>query len=195
MKHKIAKYISIIGHPMITISAFVMIVMFAAEEFYKALFISFLTVGCIVVPNVIRNYIKTKKGQYTNFDVSDRRQRNSMYIFALPLVFIITVVMYYTRQSNNLCLSVLFGLLLLMISFIVNFFIKCSGHVSLTIYLSFLIIPMNFTAGIIVLLSSGLIGWSRVELKRHTLKEVIAGAVIGLAIGISMIFAEGVIKL
>ena len=179
---------------MITISTFIIIVMFSAEEFFKALFISFLTVGCIIVPNVIRNYVKTKKGQYTNFDVSVRSQRNSMYLFALPLLFIITAVMYYTKQSNSICLSVLFGLLLLMISFIVNFYIKCSGHVSLTIYLSFLILPLNFTAGVIVLLSSGLIGWSRVELKRHTLKEVIAGAVIGLAIGMAMLFAEGVIK-
>lgn len=193
MKQKIAKYVSTIGHPMFTISAFVIIAMFANEEFHKALLISFLVVGCVIIPNVIRNFIKTKKGQYTNFDVSDRNQRNSMYLFALPLLFIITVVMFYTRQSSNLCLGVLFGLLLLIISYIVNFFIKCSGHVSLTIYLSFLILPMNIVIGAIVLLASGLIGWSRIELKRHTLKEVITGAIIGLTIGVFMILAEGVV--
>jgi len=39
--------------------------------------------------------------------------------------------------------------------------------------------PINLMIGIIVLLFSGLIGWSRLELKRHTLKEVYTGAVIG----------------
>ena len=40
---------------------------------------------------------------------------------------------------------------------------------------------------------SGLIGWSRVELKRHTVKEVFAGAVIGFTAGLFMLIAEGII--
>lgn len=195
MKQKIAKYISIIGHPLVTISTFVLIVMFSFEEFHKALLISVLIVGCVIIPNIIRNYIKTKNGEYTNFDVSVRRQRNSMYLFAISLLVIITIVLFNTRQSKNLCLGVLFVLILLIISYIVNFFIKCSGHVSLTIYLSFLIIPMNLIIGIIVLLFSGLIGWSRVELRRHTIKEIFTGAIIGLVIGLIMLITEGAIKL
>ncbi len=193
MKQKLAKYISIAGHPLATISAFVIIVMFTFEEFYKALLITFLIVGCIIIPITIRNYIKTKKGEYTNFDVSIRTQRHSMYLFAMPLMLMITIVLFYTGQSRNLCFGVLFGFLLLLISFIVNFYIKCSGHVSLTIYLSFLIIPLNFIFGIIILLFSGLIGWSRVELKRHTIKEVCAGAIIGFTIGFFMLLVEGVL--
>ena len=191
MKHKIAKYISLIGHPLITISIFVVIAMFAFEEFHKALLISFLVIGCVIIPNTIRNYIKTKKGEYTNFDVSVRKQRNSMYLFAISLLFIITIILFNTKQTRNLCLGVLFGLILLIISYIVNFFIKCSGHVSLTIYLSFLIIPINLIVGIIVLLLSGLIGWSRVELGRHTIKEIFTGAIIGLTIGLIMLISEG----
>ena len=193
MKQNFAKYISIVGHPLITISAFVIIVMFSFEEFNKALLISFLIVGCIIIPNVIRNYIKTKNGEYTNFDVSIRTQRHSMYLFAMLPMLIITAVLFYTSQPRGLCYGVLFGLVLLLISFIVNFFIKCSGHVSLTIYLSFLVIPLNIIIGIIVLLCSGLIGWSRVELKRHTVKEVFTGAVIGLTVGFFMLIAEGII--
>lgn len=193
MKQKIAKYISIIGHPLVTISTFVLIVMFSFEEFHKALLISFLIVGCVIIPNIIRNYIKTKNGEYTNFDVSVRTQRNSMYLFAIPLLVIIIIVLFNTRQSRNLCLGVLFVLILLIISYIVNFFIKCSGHVSLTIYLSFLIIPTNLIIGIIVLLFSGLIAWSRVELGRHTVKEIVTGAIIGLVTGLIMLITEGYI--
>lgn len=193
MKQKLAKYISIIGHPLLTIPVFVIIVMFAYEGFHKALLISFLIVVCVIIPTVIRNYIKTKNGEYTNFDVSVRRQRYSMYLFAISLLVIITIILFNTRQPRNLCLGVLFGLILLIISYIVNFFIKCSDHVSLTIYLSFLIIPTNFFIGIIVLLFSGLIGWSRVVLKRHTIKEVYVGTIIGFIIGFLMLLAEGVL--
>jgi len=193
MKHRLAKYISIVGHPFVTFSFFVIIVMFATEEFYKALLITFLLEGCLIIPNVIRNYIKTRKGEYTNFDVSVRTQRHSMYLFAMPLMLIIIAVLFYTGQSMNLCLGVLCGLILLLVSFIVNFFVKCSMHVALTIYLAFLIIPLNTMIGIIIIVFTGFIGWSRVELKRHTTKEVYVGAIIGFIIGFFMLFAEGIL--
>jgi len=195
MKQKIAKYISIFGHPFITLSVFILIVMFTFEEFHKALLVSFLIVGCVIIPNTIRNYMKTKNGEYTNFDVSVRKQRNSLYIFAILLLSLMTAVLFSTGQSKNLCLGVFFGLILLIVSYLVNFFIKCSGHVSLTIYLAFLIIPLNLSLGIIVLSFSSLIGWSRIELKRHTIKEIFTGAIIGLIIGVVMLITEGFIKL
>ena len=152
MKQKLAKYISIIGHPFITISVFVIIVLFATEKLNNALFVSFLIVGCIIFPVTIRNYLKTKNGEYSNFDVSVRTQRYSMYLFMMLPMIAITIVLFFTKQPKGLCYGVLFGLVLLLISFIVNFFIKCSGHVSLTIYLSFLIIPLNAITGIFILL-------------------------------------------
>lgn len=122
---------------MITFSVFVIIAMFTYEEIHRAFLISFLIVGGVITPNAVRNYSKTKKGDYTNFDVSVRTQRYSMYLFAIVLLSILTIVLFYTRQSRNLCMGVLFGLVLLIISYLVNFFIKCSGHVSLTIFLSY----------------------------------------------------------
>ncbi|MBC3796014.1 phosphatase PAP2 family protein [Acetobacterium tundrae] len=53
--------------------------------------------------------------------------------------------------------------------------------------------PINLIIGISVLFFSGLIGWSRVELKRHTPKEVYTGAIIGFTIGLLMIVTEGAI--
>jgi len=193
VKQKIAAYISLMAHPLITISIFILVVMFSYEEFNKALFISFLLVGCVIVPSTIRNYIKTKNGEYTNFDVSVKKQRNSMYLFAITLLVIINCILFFTKQSEDLFLGALFALFLLIVSYLVNFSIKCSGHVSLTIYLAFLIMPINLTIGIIVLLFSGPIGWSRVELKRHTPKEVYTGAIIGFTIGLLMIVTEGFI--
>jgi membrane-associated phospholipid phosphatase len=49
---------------------------------------------------------------------------------------------------------------------------------------------MNYLMGIVVLLLSGLIGWSRIVLGRHTLKEVLWGGGIGLTIGLIMFYVE-----
>ncbi len=186
MKQKTATYISVIGHPLITIPLFVIIATFSQNDFKKAAFISSLIVGCVFLPLVLRLYRKSKNGTYTNFDVSDRKQRKSMYLFILPLLLVVTVVLYLSGQSANLCLSVFCALMLMFISQLVNFYVKSSLHVSMNIYLSFLIMPMNLTIGIIVFLLTGLIAWSRIVLGRHTYKEIWVGAALGLITGLIM---------
>jgi membrane-associated phospholipid phosphatase len=50
---------------------------------------------------------------------------------------------------------------------------------------------LNYKIGIILFLLTGLLGWSRIVLGRHTQKEVLVGGVIGLSISLIMIFIEG----
>ena len=190
MKQTIAKCISFFGHPLLTIPLFVTITMFATEDIGKAALVTFLIVGCIFVPLIAWLYIKSKNGTTTNFDVSDRKQRKSVFVFILPVLMLVTIILYYTGQSKTVCLSVFFGLVITFVSQLVNLRIKSSLHVSMTIYLAFLIMPLNYIAGIVVLLLSVLIGWSRMVLARHTLKEVLWGGGIGLTVGLVMFFAE-----
>lgn len=190
MKQKIANFISIIGHPMLTIPVFVVIAMFGFEDFKKAAFISFLIIGCIFIPLIVRMYLRTKNGTYTNFDVSDRKQRKSLFIYAVPLLAFVTFLLFTTGQNSNLCISVLFATVLVFVSQIVNLFIKSSLHVSLNIYLSFLVMTLNVTTGIVLLLFTVLLGWSRIVLGRHTLKEVLYGGCIGLTISWLMYCVE-----
>ena len=190
MKQKIAKCISFCGHPLLTIPLFVTITMLATEDIGKASLVIFLIVGCIFVPLFIWLYAKSKNGTTTNFDVSDRKQRKSLFVFILPVLMLVTIILYRTGQSKTVCLSVFFGLVITFVSQLVNLRIKSSLHVSMTIYLAFLIMPLNYIAGIIVLLLSVLIGWSRIVLGRHTLKEVLWGGGIGLTIGLIMFYVE-----
>jgi hypothetical protein len=191
MKQKLAKLISIIGHPLLTIPVFVIIVLFSTEKFEKALSISFLIIGCVFVPLILRLYLKSKNGSYTNFDVSDRKQRKSIFIFILPLLIIVTYLLFKKQENSGLCMSVLFATILVFVSQMVNLFIKSSLHVSLNIYLSFLVMTVNFRIGLFVFLFTILLGWSRIVLGRHTLKEVLSGGAIGLTISLLMYCTEG----
>jgi membrane-associated phospholipid phosphatase len=193
MKQRIAKLISVAGHPLLTIPLFVVFVMFSFENIGKAVFISFLIIGCIFIPLIVRLYLKSKNGSYTNFDVSDRKQRKSVFVFILPILCIVTFVIYKTGQSTNMFLSMLMATILVFILQLINHYVKSSLHVSLNIYLSFLVITINYKIGIILLILTGFIGWSRIVSGRHTLKEVLFGAAIGLTVSLIMIHAEGYI--
>jgi len=192
---KIATYISTLGHPLLTIPLFIVIVLFGNEDSSRAAPISFLIIGCVFIPVTIRLYIKSRNGSYTNFDVSDKIQRRSLYLFVVPLLLIVTIILFATNQSRNLCLGVLFALLLLILSQAINYFVKSSLHVSLNIYLTALIFTVNFKAGVAALLFTALISWSRVKLGRHSVKEVLFGLLIGTIISLILLKLEGYINL
>jgi hypothetical protein len=193
-KRKIARFISVVGHPLITIPLYVIIVMFAFEDFKRASFVSLLIVGGIFIPLSVRLFLKSQNGSYTNFDVSDRQQRKSVFVFVLPLLILVTFILYKTGQSKGIFLGVLFATILTALSQIVNFFIKSSLHVSLNIFLSFLMMPLFFKLGICMLGLTAIIGWSRVVLGRHTKREVFFGAGVGTIISLIMLFYDGFLK-
>lgn len=192
MKQKIARFISVAGHPLLTIPLYVALVTFASADGQKAAFNSFLIIGCIFVPLILWLYLKSKNGSYTNFDVSDRKQRKSVFVFIIPILCIVTFIVYKTgAQSNPVFQSLLFALILVTVLQISNFYIKSSLHVSFNIYLSFLVMGADYKLGIIVLLLTIPIAWSRIELSRHTLKEVITGGTIGLVVSVIMFHVQG----
>lgn len=188
MKTKIASFISTIGHPLLTIPVFSVIVFFTYEAFEKAVVHATLIVVGFFLPLSIKMYLSSKNGTYTNFDVSNRTQRQSWYIYAMLLLLALTIILFVTDQPRVLRLSVLFSLVLLLASQIMNYFIKSSLHVSFTIFLSFLILPISLFMGLFFLAFTIAIAWSRLTLKRHSLKEIIAGTVLGLIIGIASFY-------
>jgi len=188
MKEKIASFISVAGHPLLTIPVFVVIALFSHEEASKAFMHSSLIVIGVFLPVIIKMYLNSKNGRYTNFDVSDRAQRQSWYYLPIILLLILTIILFVTDQPRALCLSVLFALVLLTASQLINYYIKSSLHVAFHIFLSFLIIPLDTTTGLILLVFTIFIAWARLTLKRHTLKEIISGTVLGLIVGIISLY-------
>lgn len=191
MNQKLAKYLSAFGNPILTIPLFSIIALFKTERSQTALFALLLILGGIIIPILVKTYLGVKRGTYTNYDVSNRTQRQSWYVFAAILMLFVTIVLFWTDQSRPLRYSVLFALVLLVASQIVNLYLKTSLHVAFNIFLAFLIMPLQPIIGTVFLLFSIPLAWSRLVLKKHTLEEVISGAILGLATGLSFLWVLG----
>ena len=185
MNTKLANALSTVGHPLLTILVFVVVALFNYESVREASIISALVLGLVTIPLSIKMYVGSKRGTYTNFDVSNKGERQSWYFIALFLVLILTAALFFTNQSQAVKWTTFFFLLLLSVSKFVNYFVKSSLHVSLNILVAFLIMPLHLIFGIVFLIFVLFVAWSRVALNRHTLKEVLYGGFIGLGIGFS----------
>ena len=188
MNTKLASTLSTIGHPLLTVSLFSIISLFNFESIQKAAIISTIIIGVVIIPTTIKMYLGKKSGLYTNFDVSDKIERQSWYKYVLILLFIVTLVLFLTDQSLTLRLSVLFFFLLLLTSQIVNNSIKSSLHVSFNVFIAFLILPMSLIIGSLLFVFVIMIAWSRLALERHTLKEILVGAFVGVFWGLVSLF-------
>ena len=188
MTAKIANFISILGHPLLTISLFSILSLFSFEGMEKATLITVIIISVVIIPTTIKMYRGKKRGVYTNFDVSDKIERQSWYKSVLMLLFILTLILFLTKQSLTLRVSVLLFFLLLLTSQIVNNFIKSSLHVSFNIFITFLILPMNLILGLILFIFVIFIALARLTLKRHTIKEILMGAAIGFFWGFVSLF-------
>jgi len=138
----------------------------------------------LIIPIAIWIYRNVKKGNYTNMDVSNRKQRHSLYIFIIVATIVFLVVDYFLHREIDWTILMLCILLILMQ--VSNFFIKSSMHTSLNIYVAALFFAINPMIGIFWFLLSVVIGITRIILKRHTPQEVISGAVI--AIFVSLVY-------
>lgn len=148
-----------------------------------AALLSLLVIGGVTIPISINNYVKTKRGIYTNYDVSDREQRQSFYRFLLLLLSVVTAILFLTNQPASFRFGSLVFLCMVIVSFIINYRLKVSMHTSISVYLGFALLLINLYAGVAMLLFSILIALSRLVLKRHTTAEVIAGFIMGILFG------------
>ncbi|MBC3788723.1 phosphatase PAP2 family protein [Spirosoma utsteinense] len=184
--YRTAKALSVLGHPLLTISLFVLYITFQQLPTRNAIIISALLLGGVVIPISWYNYQKVKQSQYTNFDVSDQRQRAQFYPVLIGAISLMTGILFITHQPRPFCYGTACTLLLVVSSYGVNRYIKASLHTSLSFFLTWAVYSINQPLGLMMGVFAILIGASRLVLGRHTLLEILVGALIGLVSGTAL---------
>lgn len=137
--------------------------------------------GVCVIPPALLLFWAVKTKRVTNWDVSDRKQRvRVLSIFVLFLIFDYFFIQYIgTPLMKQVFIFLLFSFLGF---FLITFVWKISGHM-MTATLTLALLVRWLGSGVLpLLLILFPLGWSRIVLKRHTLGEVIGGAVYAIVI-------------
>ena len=183
----ISKIISNFFNPIISLLLFYTFLASYNHTFSEAMDYILPILLITVLPIMTWITIKVKKGKYTNMDVSDRKQRKSLYYFIIATLII--YLAYYQIRFQHWDYKILFLLILLILMFVSNFFIKSSMHTGLNIFVAALFYGENQTLGWIWLLLSVIVGLTRIILKRHTISEVISGSILAFIVSIFYLYS------
>jgi hypothetical protein len=191
MKQRIALGISRLAHPLMLVSLFILYSNFMIHDAKTAVWTSLGILGIAVIPLIGWNFRKTRKGEYSNFDVSIREQRFSMFGVIFILSFLLVGFLYVSGQPYIILIGSLMLIEALFLVFLLNFWIKASLHMTVSTFICFGLLPLNPMLTGVLCSIIPLIAWARITQKRHTWEEVGAGLAIGLITGLQLLYWTG----
>jgi membrane-associated phospholipid phosphatase len=179
----IAKMVSTIGNPVVIGLFYGVYIQYISLMAGHYDFMPIIFTLLMIAPTAAFIYWKVKKKEYTDYDVSNRVKRNSLYNFVLPLIFILNITLFIFNFPIKVKLVAATFLLNVSIATILNKTIKASMHTSFCFLFANLFYPINIFIAVFLFFSGFLVLWSRVFLNRHSVKEVVAGFILGNSLG------------
>lgn len=178
----LAKFITNLFNPLFSLLLYFIYIQAKFETFSGGLKKFFLLVIVLIFPIFLWIFKRVKSGKYTDADVSNREERKTLYYFIIAALSVYIIINYFIY--NSLDPVMLYLLLLLFVMQISNLFIKSSMHTALNIFTAALFFSQNHVFGIIWLLVSIIVGFTRIILKKHSLQEVLSGTAIALVVSL-----------
>ncbi len=178
-RQEIARIISAIIHPMLFPLLTIGVVGYTQSH---NSFLTFLLVAIAVVFSVVPVsfvvWLQVKRGVWSDFDVSRREQRYTLYPLTLVVLGFVAFT-YYHLNAFYALRSVGSMVFANLINSFVNLFWKISAHATAAAASATLLWLFAPTWGPPAAISAVMVSWSRVELGRHTKGQVIAGSIVG----------------
>jgi membrane-associated phospholipid phosphatase len=180
---QVARYVSTILSPFaVSLPLIFLIALYHAPMRGQALFYACVTLFFLSIGPLLYIIVGVRLGKFTDIDVSVRSQRTWPFVFGLASGLVGLLILTLTRGSRNLETLLLITLLSGIILMVITLWWKISLHASsiagaatiLTAFYGSVMLP----AFLLVIAVS----WSRVVLRRHTVSQVTAGAILSIVL-------------
>jgi membrane-associated phospholipid phosphatase len=178
----VARWVSAIVHP-IAFPLFTLgVVTYAAKRslveviqwVFVALLLTTVPVSVVVSVQVLRR-------RWTDFDVSVRRQRYALYPFGVACMVALALVFAHFGAPQIAVRAAVAVALANVVDGLINFTYKVSAHATGAAVCAAVLWVGAPAWGIPATAAALAVGWSRVELKRHTPGQVALGWAVGVA--------------
>jgi cell division protein FtsW (lipid II flippase) len=173
MSIRLARAFSLAGHPFLVIP--LLIGATTRNPTWTA-----VVAAVTVLPMVFVTARNVRRGSWTDFDVSSRKQRPGLYFVAFPLVAVTALILAFMDASPALLRGFAAAGLMLAAGMAANRWLKVSMHMMCGGFTAVAVGQLYpWTAPLLVLFFAA-VGWSRRRLERHTWPEIAVGATLGV---------------
>lgn len=182
-RRSIARLISVVGHPVLVLP--VAVVASGAARGVSASTLA-TTIGVTVgigLLVLVFSLVRVRLGHWAHVDASQPAERNQLNGFTAVLLFGVALAGFLRPGGGpDLYLWPACSGGVVLAAIVLRRRLKLSQHVAFDLFGALAVLPsMGVGAGIAVLVVA--VGWSRLELGRHTRAEIVVGTVVGLVVG------------
>lgn len=177
---RVASLLSLIGHPFVLVP---LTVAFMVRPARLAIAIAM----CMVVAMLAVIAWRVTSGRWSDYDVSDAQQRHGFYPIALVIVIVTTIVSWLLHMPAGFLRGMLVAIGMLATGALLTRRTKVSLHVMIGAFCATILSTVDLRAALLVGLLVVAVAWSRVALRRHTVPQVVLGAILGGAFGVLLV--------
>jgi membrane-associated phospholipid phosphatase len=181
-KQQIAKWISIGGHPFVFSPIVALLVgasLFGPVESVKGLLTVILF--CLL-PASLYIVRKVRIGEWSDLDVSARKDRPQLFLVGFAFLLLTALVLTVTGQPIVYARGCLAAMVLIVGGWFLNRWLKPSMHAGFAMLTACSLWPLSARLSLVAILFAVVVGWSRVQLRRHTWLEVGVGLLVGMLV-------------
>ncbi len=175
-----AEFLSKVFHPLVVLPISALLFLnFSGLGLSSSVYWIFLWTLISLIPTTITAYLTGEKG----LNVSERELRWKPFIVGVSSLTL-SLIPFWILSAPAVVLKLgATGVIAVTVFGLANYFNKISVHTGSVACTAAVFTIVSSQAAAFLALSSVLVGWSRVELERHTLIQVVQGAILGVACG------------
>jgi membrane-associated phospholipid phosphatase len=184
MKHRVARWLSILGHPLLVLPGVALAVGAASGGSRRQLGIAALALVLLAATIQLASWWQVRQGRWQHVDASQRHERRGLNRFLLVLLAGAAVFFATVSPQPALALGLSCAAAMIAAGMVLARWLKLSLHASFAVFSAALLWALGPTAMALGLAFAAAVAWSRWVLGRHRRRELLAGALAGAAAGL-----------
>jgi hypothetical protein len=180
---QVARCLSIVGHPLVFLPLAVWMAIASGTSGGQVLPLALAFFALLALGVMSYSWMHVRSGHWGHVDASLPHERRSLNGLLLSALSVSAVIMWFQPRARGLALGITLSCFLIGAALLTARWLKASLHMAFLVFASTILWQVSLGLVVAALAFTAAVGWSRLELRRHSVAEVLAGAGLGLVAG------------
>lgn len=184
MPAPLARALSIFGHPMLVLPMAVLAIALARGDHRTA---AWSAVGFGAFAALVMGFSRwqVRRGRWGHVDASAHHERSTLNRFLLAALTAGAVLVAWRGVHPAFALGLALSACMILAAMLTARWCKLSLHLAFAVFAALLLRELGMVWMVAALLFAAAVAWSRLALRRHAPRDLVAGAIVGAVAGLA----------